>query len=121
MDLYAVLNEVEGLLQRRGRASYRLLRAHFGLSTEQLDALRAELFYTHPGEVGEDTHGLVWHAGPVAAQESPVSTSIVHALPNAASSPCCFVTWWTRRRSPASSTRKTCARWCGPIKRPAPR
>ncbi len=79
MDLYAVLNEVEGLLQRRGRASYRLLRAHFGLSTEQLDALRAELFYTHPGEVGEDTHGLVWHAGPVAAQESPVSTSIVHA------------------------------------------
>ena len=23
--------------------------------------------------------------------------------------------------SPASSTRKTCARWCGPIKTPAPR
>ena len=36
-------------------------------------------------------------------------------------SPCCSVTWWTRPCSPASSTRKSCARWCGPIKTPAPR
>ena len=35
---------------------------------------------------------------------------------NVASSPSCSVTWWTRRRSPPNSTRKSCARWCGPIK-----
>ncbi len=42
-------------------------------------------------------------------------------MPSAAISPCCSVTSWIRHAWPASSTPKSGARWCGPIKRPAPR
>ena len=38
---------------------------------------------------------------------TPTQLSRVRQTPNAASSRCCSVTWWTRRRSPASSTRKS--------------
>ena len=37
-------------------------------------------------------------------------SSLPRLTPNAASSLCCFVTWYTRPCSPASSTRKSCAR-----------
>jgi len=67
MDLYAVLNEVESLLRRRGRLSYRALQVHFGLDDEQLDALTHELLYSHPGDVSADSQGLVWTAGTAAA------------------------------------------------------
>jgi hypothetical protein len=36
-----------------------------------------------------------------------------HPTPNAASSPCCSATSSAPRISPAGSTPKTCAPWCG--------
>ena len=82
----------------------------------------------------EDGEVLVW-IGEAGATAQPVRPSLasprrqpalprsrlsqphrVPLTPNAASSPSCSATWWTRRCSPASSTRKSCARWCGPIK-----
>src|SRR6266849_6327516 len=51
----------------------------------------------------------------------PRRTYRPHPTRNAVSSPCCFVIWWTQLHSRVSSTRKTCARWYAPTKRPAPR
>jgi class 3 adenylate cyclase/predicted ATPase len=63
MDFYAVFDDMVELLRSRGRVSYRALKEHFGLDDERLDALRAELLYSHPDTVSADGHGLAWGAG----------------------------------------------------------
>ncbi len=62
VEFYAVLDQVLDLLRVRGRVSYPALRTQFGLSDEQLDALRAELLYAHADNVAEDGGGLTWAA-----------------------------------------------------------
>ena len=52
-----------------------------------------------------------------SAQVAPPATPRAQTL-SAASSPSCSVTWSTPPSSRGNSTRKTCVRWCGPIKRP---
>ena len=47
MDFYAVLDQAVELLRTRGRVSYRALKENFDLDDERLDAIRAELLYTH--------------------------------------------------------------------------
>ena len=141
MDFYALLDQVLELLQQQGRVSYRALKRQFHLDDEILDDLKEELIYGQRLAVDEDGRVLVWTGGtsirpavnpppPPPRDEPQVDAGRARPCdqpqrmpqrPNAASSRCCSVTWWTRPRSPASSTRKSCARWCGPIKRPAPR
>ena len=137
MDFYAVLDQVVALLRSRGRVSYRALKRQFALDDELLADLTAELRYAHYPIEEDHDQGLVWtgetappseHTPPPPRPETahaPPPTghrpNRVHQRPNAASSRCCSVTWWTRRCWPASSTRKSGARWCGPIKAPAPR
>ena len=109
----------------------------FSWTTEPWHALKDELLYSQPQVVDDAGRGLVWTGDavtppsplPPSSQPAPQPAMPEAALPqpapscvpstprrNAASSPCCSVTWWTPRPSPVSSTRKTCARWCGPIK-----
>ena len=58
MDFYAVLDQVVDLVRSRGRVSYPALKAHFGLTDEQLDALRCELLYAQPDRIIDDGRGL---------------------------------------------------------------
>ena len=62
MDLYTVVDRVRDLVEERRRVSYRTIQVQFELTTEQLDAVREELLYTHAGDVGQDGRGLVWLA-----------------------------------------------------------
>src|SRR5262249_9075839 len=146
VDLYEVLDQVVDLVRQRKRITYRLLQRQFALDEATLEDLKAELLFAHPQIADADGLGLIWtgeadvtpapaptplHAPPPAETPVPQRLQRVpsptpprrHPLrrPNAASSPCCSVTWWTRPSSPVSSTRKTCGRWCGPIKTPVPR
>ena len=60
MDVYTVVDRVKDLVEMRRRVSYRAIQVQFELTAEQLDAVREELLYAHPDEVGEDGQGLVW-------------------------------------------------------------
>ena len=63
MDFYAVLDQVLDLLRVRGRISYPAIREQFGLTDEQLDAVRAEVLFAHASSVAGDERGLTWTAG----------------------------------------------------------
>ena len=43
MEFYTVLDQVLALLRRRGRVSYRALKAQFSLDDDYLEALQDEL------------------------------------------------------------------------------
>jgi hypothetical protein len=127
MTFEEILDEAIAMLQRRGRLTYGALKRQFQLDDAYLDDLKAELIEGQRVAVDEDGRVLVWTGG---TEGPPTPTSSIppsapqrsrrhggrllrlHRLArmlNAASSPCCFVTWWTQPCSPASSTRKSCA------------
>jgi hypothetical protein len=141
MDYDAILEQVVALLQREKRLSYRVLKRRLQLDDETVEDLKEDLIYAKQLAVDEDGKVLVWterasttwapatsrqpeqpdnRADQPTARDSP-GRHHVRLRPNAVSSPCYFVTWWTRPCSPASSTRRSGASWCGPIKRRAPR
>jgi hypothetical protein len=142
MTFYEVLEQVLALLQQHGRVSYRALKRQFALDDDYIEDLKAELIQARRLAVDEQGAVLVWSGGAVGSSGLPApaprphrrssrkdASSTAMSPPrlrtlqrrNVASSRCCFVTWWTRPGSPVSSTRKSCARWYGPIKTPAPR
>jgi class 3 adenylate cyclase/predicted ATPase len=63
VEFYAVLDQTLDLLRVRGRVSYPAIKEQFGLTDEQLDAVRAELLFAHAGSVSADDHGVTWTAG----------------------------------------------------------
>ena len=140
MTFEEILDRAIAMLQRRGRVAYRTLKLQFHLDEEALEVLNEELIEFHRLADDRDGRMLVWtgEARTTSVTPSPQpshqviqqKTNLLRwrpqprrapQTPNGASSPCCSVTWWTRRRSPASLTRKIYGRWCTPIKRPAPR
>ncbi|MBI3798656.1 MAG: AAA family ATPase [Deltaproteobacteria bacterium] len=86
MDLYAILDQVVELLQKRGRVTYRALKVQFTLEDEQLEALKDELLFAHPQVRDEDDRGLIWTSKqivasaqlPVAGSPLPVSYTPLH-------------------------------------------
>jgi len=60
MDLYVVIDQVNALLQQRGRLTYRALKVQFTLTQEQLDALKEELIDGQQVAVDEGGKVLVW-------------------------------------------------------------
>jgi hypothetical protein len=126
MTFEELLDQAMAMLQRRGRVTYRMLKLQFNLDDDRLEALKDELLYAHPHLVNDDGRGLVW-TGDARPAPSPATTPPAqdqpqaspqaqptqisprqpsHTLPklSAASSRCCFATWWTPPCSPASST-----------------
>src|SRR4029453_431028 len=71
MDLFAVVDQVIDLLQRRGRVSYRALRVQFNLDDEVLEALKAELIEVHQIAVDQAGTMLVWTGDGGTRPESP--------------------------------------------------
>ena len=127
VDFVAVVDQAIALLRQRGRLTYRTLQLQFQLEDAHLAALTDELIEGQRLAVDEAGRVLVWVGDTAARASTPAA---VQALPprrpprrrtqNAGSSQSSSVIWWTRPPCPASSTRKTCARWSGPIKTPAP-
>ena len=60
MDLMEVLAQVRELLQNKRRITYQMLKAHFRLDNEAIEALREELIEGE--QVARDENGkvLVW-------------------------------------------------------------
>jgi class 3 adenylate cyclase len=82
MDFYAVLDQVQDLLSRRGRVSYRALQRQFALDDEDLEALKDELIYAKRLALDEDGRVLVWtgetsSAPPTAAPVPPPAAAAV--------------------------------------------
>ena len=140
MTFEEILDQAITMLQRRGRLTYGALKRQFQLDDAYLEDVKAELIEGQRLAVDEDGRVLVWTGGARMLPASVASPFLCRRTPfplrtrrlspqppsrcrtrNGASSPCSFVTWWTRRHSPANSTQKSCVRWCGPIKTPAPR
>jgi hypothetical protein len=137
MTFEEILDQAMAMLQRRGRLTYRTLQRQFQLDDAALEDLKDEIIYGQRLAVDEDGRVLVWTGGTDMAPAIAPRTSQLrsrkplvprlrhhspyhHLTPNVANSPYCSVTWWTRPCSPANSTRRSCVRWCGPIKRPVP-
>src|SRR5215813_8728407 len=68
MTFDEVLAEVQALLQRQKRVSYRALRRRFELDDDYLEDLKAELIQAQRLAVDEDGAVLVWTGGPAAAE-----------------------------------------------------
>ena len=71
MTFEAILDQAIAMLQRRGRATYRALKAQFQLDDELLETLKDELLFSQP-VVDEDGRGLVWTG---ETEDSPVTPS----------------------------------------------
>ena len=141
MTFEELLDQAIALLQRRGRVAYRTLKRQFNLDDDVLEDLKVEIIRAQRLAVDEDGEVLVWKGGaspipapiapPSVHQEEPPAAPYASAVSPAAETrssdaerrqlTVLFVTWWTPPCSPASSTLKSCARWYGPIKTPAPR
>src|SRR5215813_5911318 len=67
MDLYAVSDQVVALLQQRGRLAYRMLKLHFQLDDEQLEALKEELIDIQEVAIDKDGKMLIWKGENAAA------------------------------------------------------
>ena len=70
MDLYEVIDQVEALLKKRGRVTYRALKVQFNLEDEQLEALKDEILYSHPEAIDDAGRGLVWNGDVESASAS---------------------------------------------------
>jgi class 3 adenylate cyclase len=80
MDVYAVLDQVVALLQRRRRVTYNALKLQFHLDDEQLAVLKDEFLYAHPQVVEDAGRGLRW-TGDTAAPQTPAPAAPQHAPP----------------------------------------
>jgi hypothetical protein len=80
MDLYAVLDQVVALLQRRGRVTYNALKFQFHLDDDQLAVLKDELLYAHPQAVEDADRGLRWTSD-TAAPQTPAPPAPQHTPP----------------------------------------
>ena len=59
MTFEEILDQAVAMLQRRGRVTYRTLKAQFQLDDDLLETLKDELLFSHP-VVDENGRGLVW-------------------------------------------------------------
>src|SRR2546425_10309371 len=83
MTFDEVLAQVQELLQREQRVSYRGLKRRFALDGEYLEDLKEELIGAKRLATDEDGRFLVWTgASPVPSPESRVPSSTPHPAPN---------------------------------------
>ena len=129
MDFYAILDQVIALLRQRQRVTYRALKVQFQLEDEALEALKEELIEAQHLAADEAGRILVWigDAGTPSAPGPPLPQPATQQdtpaeRPPAASHPpeaerrqltVLFCDLVDSTAPPASSTRKSSARWCG--------
>jgi class 3 adenylate cyclase len=74
MDFFAVLAQVQELLQRQGRVSYRALKVQFSLDDDQLEALKDELIEAQRLATDERGRVLVWIGATETRPDQPVQS-----------------------------------------------
>ncbi len=80
MDLDELISQVQELLQRDKRVSYRMLKRRFDLGDDYIEDLKDELIYAKKLATDEDNRVLVWgcdtdlDAKPTAAPSTPEAT-----------------------------------------------
>lgn len=72
MTFDEILDQIIGLLQRQGRASYGALKRRFDLDDALLEDLKGEILYVHPVR-DEEGRGLVWTGDPRAVRGAALS------------------------------------------------
>ena len=60
MTFDEMLEQALEMLQRRGRVSYRALKAQFQIDDDQLDVLKEEIIEVHQLGYDQDDRMLVW-------------------------------------------------------------
>ena len=84
MTFDEVLSQVQDLLQREKRVSYRGLKRRFTLDDEYLEDLKEELIGAKRLATDEDERFLVWTgASPVSSSEFQVPSSTQRITPTA--------------------------------------
>jgi hypothetical protein len=73
MTFEEVVDQASAMLQRRGRATYRLLKRQFALDDEALEDLKEEMIYGQRLAVDEDGRVLVW------SSESALGAALIHS------------------------------------------
>ena len=131
MGFYEILDQVVDLLRRRGRVTYRALKREFQVDDAFLEDLKAEIITAQRLAVDEQDAVLVWvgEAGtPPASQEDapflqgePRVDEYRHPEAERRQLTVLFCDLVDSTALATQLDRKICARWYGPIKRPAPR
>jgi class 3 adenylate cyclase len=67
MDFFEIVDQVVGLLRRRGRVTYRALQLQFRLDDASLSVLKEELIEAQRVAMDENGNVLVWVGGPGSA------------------------------------------------------
>ena len=76
MTFDEVLVQVQALLQREQRISYRALKRRFGLDDEYIEDLKVDLIKAKRLAIDEDGEVLVWTGGPtVVSSQLSVASS----------------------------------------------
>jgi predicted ATPase/class 3 adenylate cyclase len=87
MDFYEVVDQVVDLLRRRGRVTYRALKAQFQLDDEQLETLKEEILYAHDSAIQADDRGFIWTDDKGSAVESTPAPSILDSYTSLTTEP----------------------------------
>jgi len=74
MDLYAIIDQIEALLQKHGRVSYRSIKLQFKLDDEYLETVKEELVDIRELALDNDGKMLVWK-GAVPVSNSTLQVS----------------------------------------------
>jgi hypothetical protein len=72
MTFEEILDQALGMLQRRGRVTYRTLRRQFQLDDDALEDLKAEIIKGQRLAVDEDGEVLVWTGDTASAAAPPL-------------------------------------------------
>jgi class 3 adenylate cyclase len=87
MTFEEMLDQAMAMLQRRGRLTYRILKLHFQLDDEHLEALKDELIYGQRLAVDEDGRVLVWTGGADVPQPAQSHAPLATPAPRVEAAP----------------------------------
>ena len=81
MKFSEMVKEARGLLEDKGRVSYRMLRLEFTLDDKQLDVLKEELIDIEEVATAKDDKMLVWTGGEIAQETTSQVTAPSATVP----------------------------------------
>ena len=87
MNFDDILDQAIEMLQRRGRVSYRALKAQFHLDDDLLETLKDELIEVHQLAIDQDGKMLIWTSDAATTAEPSPPTSVPVSAPAADQTP----------------------------------
>ena len=87
MKFSEIIEQASGLLQRKGRITYRSLKREFDLDDEGIEDLKEELLFSHPEITEVDERGLKWNGDTQIVSHTPHQPPPSHSQPPATYTP----------------------------------